>query len=157
MSAYTIITNADLRHKSIAVREALLGRNGFWSGVGNFHVDNCVKISRQGGPQAMDLTINSPPFIWLAAANGKCSCSCTHQLLTTKQRLVMITKFNKLLKNLPKKMSGTPCSNHEHAFPSLFSLNALTIKMQKKVQLQWVQGLPCMNLGGGNPPLSPSR
>jgi hypothetical protein len=44
----------------------------------------------------------------------------------------MITKFNKFLKNLPKKMSETPCSNHEHAFPSLFPLNALTIKMQKK-------------------------
>ncbi len=83
MSAYTIISNADLRHKSIAAGEALFGRNGFWSRVGNFHVDNCVKISRQGGPQAMDLTINSPPFIWLAAANGKCSCSCTHQLPTT--------------------------------------------------------------------------
>lgn len=49
-------------------------------------------------------------------------------------------------KKLPKKMSETQCSNHEHAFPSLFSLNALTIKMQKmynyngyRVYLAWIQ------------------
>jgi hypothetical protein len=66
---YTIITNADLRHKPIAGSKPLPGRDGSRSRVRDFHVHNCVKIPIQRGPETMNLTINSPPLIWFAA-NG---------------------------------------------------------------------------------------
>ncbi len=79
---YTIITNADLRHKPIAGSKPLPGRYGSWSQVGDFHIHNCVKIPIQRGPETMNLTINSPPFIWFAANGIGSSSSCIQQLLT---------------------------------------------------------------------------
>jgi hypothetical protein len=79
---YTIITNADLRHKPIAGSKPLPGRDGSRSWVGDFHIHNCVKIPIQRGPETMNLTINSPPFIWFAANGIGSSSSCIQQLLT---------------------------------------------------------------------------
>jgi hypothetical protein len=81
----TVITNADLRHKPIAGSKPLPGRDGSRSWVGDFHVHNCVKVPIQRGPETMNLTINSPPFIWFAANGIGSGSSCIQQLLTTNK------------------------------------------------------------------------